>query len=418
MKRGYILIVFLILLFPVINAGITGQATEQETGISVTVVSFPFVEILSPENITYTEGDYILLDYNTNEIETVWYNLDNTANITINSSFFFQTSVGSHTLYLYGNQSNGTILSDNVTFAVQAAPSTPTGGGGGRPSVTIEEEIIKETIPLTLKYGETKETKVLIKNDLNKQARIKIEDLNLEDLLIKISDTDFYLNSGETKEVTFIFYGDKNKIPELYIEKVKITTEDYEKEVSFFIELESLGFLFDVKVEIPEKPEIFAPGEELTAIVNFYNLGEEGEAEVEAEYIIKDEQGEIIFGEKQILIIKPSVNISKNLKLPISLEEGDYIFYVKVTYDSKTAIASRLFKVEKQKIIKTIISNLEKNKREIAIAISVLIGLYIILTPLEQLCGGKGISRLFKKKRRNGLRKYKKKVKRRINRKK
>ena len=89
-------------------------------------------------------------EYNSNLIDTVWYNLDNTSNITINTSFYFQTSLGEHNLYLYGNQTNGTILSDEVTFSVQEAPEAG-GSGGNRPKeVIIEEEIIKEIVPFSL----------------------------------------------------------------------------------------------------------------------------------------------------------------------------------------------------------------------------------------------------------------------------
>ena len=406
MKRGYLLF-FLVLLIPLLNAGVTGQATSQETGISVTVLSNPVLEIISPTATTYTEGDYILLDWTENLIDTVWYNLDNTANTTINTSFYFQTSIGTHTLYLFGNQSNGTILSDQVIFSVQAAPS---GRGGGRPrEVIVEEEVIEEKIPLELHQGETKEVKLLVKNDLNKEAKIRIEDLNLDNLLIKISDIEFYLNSGQTKEVIFTFYASENKIPELYLEKILITTEDYEKEVSFYIEVESLDFLFDVKVEIPEEPKIFAPGEELTAIVDFYNLGREGEAEVNIEYLIKDEQGKIIFGERQSLIIGTSISITKRLDLPKNIKEGDYVFYVKATYDSKTASASKWFKIERKIVaadfLKIIKEELGKDKEKIAAAIAILVGLYILLLPLEDLFGKRGKYHLLKRRRKKVIKK-------------
>jgi hypothetical protein len=403
-------------MFPIISAGMTGQATSQETGISVTVVSYPFIEIISPQNTTYEEGEYILLDYNSNEIETVWYNLDNETNETINTSFYFQASVGQHTLYLYGNQSNGTILSDSVIFTVSEAEE-PRGGGGPR-EVIVEEEMIKEQIPFTLKQGETKEIKLLIRNDLNKESKIRIDDLNLGSLLTKISDIEFYLKPGEAREVTFTFYGDENKIPDFYIEKALIKTEDYEKEISFYIELESIGILFDVSVEIPEEPKIFAPGEELTAIVDFYNLGEQGEAEVNIEYLIKNEQGKTIFGEKQTLIISPSITINKKIKLPENIEDGDYIFYVKVVYDSKTAIASKAFKIGKKEIIDplgTIERAIKQDEKEIVGAIAVFTLLYLVMSSLEQLFGGKAAFEIIKRvKKKPTFREYKKRIHKKV----
>ena len=402
-KRGYLLFL-VVLLIPLLNAGITGQATSQETGVSVSVVSnIPSLEITSPQNITYTEGDYILLDWTENLIDRVWYNLDNTANTTINASFYFQTSVGSHTLYLYGNQSNGTVLSDQVIFSVTAAPAPlPSGGGGGgRPREIIVKEPVEEKIPIILQQGETKQVKLLLKNEENTEKRIRIEDQNIGNLLTKISDIEFYLSAGQSREVIFTFYAPLNKIPELYIEKVLVKTEDTtEKEISFYIEVESLDFLFDVKVEIPEKPEIFIPGEELIAIVDFYNLGKQEEAEVNIEYLIKNEQGKIIFGEKQSLIIGTSVTITKKLELPKNIEEGDYVFYVKATYDSKTASASKWFRIETKKIFNLgeIGEELSKDKDKIAGAIAILTGLYILSTTLEILFGKKGKYHILKKR--------------------
>jgi len=410
-KKGWIILV--LLLIPIISAGITGQATNQETGVSVTVIdNVPSLEILSPTATTYTEGDYILLDWNENLIDTVWYNLNQGTNITINTSFYFQTSVGTHTLYLYGNQSNGTILLDQVTFNVQSAPS---GGGGGRREEVPEEVGVtpeKEIFPLTLKQGETKEIKLLLKNEENIEKKIKLVDLNLNDLLIKTNYIEFYLKPGQSKEVTVTFYADKEKTPDLYIEKLLIVTEEYEKEISFHIEVESIGFLFDVRVEIPEEPSIFAPGEELIANVDFYNLGKQGEAEVNIEYVIKDEQENIIFGEKQILIIVPSVSLTKRLQLPNNIEEGDYIFYVTAEYDSKTAIASKWFKVSKTKGKEKIIllkEALIKYKDKIISIIVILVVGYGLIILLKRVYGKE-------KKQKAPLRTYKKRVKKKINR--
>lgn len=347
MKRGYYLLFLLILLLANVNA-----STSQETGVSVSVVSnIPSLELISPLNTTYQEDDFILLDYSSNLINTVWYNLDNGANTTINTSFYFQTSVGIHTLYLYGNQSNGTLLSDNITFTVEesAAPST----GGGKKEVIVEEEAIsvEEKILLTLKQGETGEIKLLIKNEKDTETKVRIEDMNLNDLLTRVSDIEFYLNPGQAKEVTFTFYADKDKMPELYMEKILIITDDAEKEVDFYVEVESLDFLFDVTVKIPEYPKTFKPGENLVAVVDFYNLGKEGETEISIEYLIKDSEGRILFGEKQILIIGISINLTKTLQLPGNIENGDYVFYVKATYDSKTASASKWFTVSSESAI-------------------------------------------------------------------
>src|SRR4030042_5651505 len=382
MKREYFIGILLILLLTAINA-----STSQETGVSVSVVSNnPYLNLVSPQNTTYEENEYILLDYNSNLINTIWYNLDNTANITINTSLYFQASVGQHTLYLYGNISNGTVLSDNVTFTVQ---QVSTGGGGRGREVIVEKEnitISEEKIPVTLKQTETKEIRLLIKNNQATGTNIRIEDKDLTDLLIRISDKEFYLNPGEAKEVTFTFSADKNKIPEVYLERVIIITDDSQKEILFYIEVESLDFLFDVTLEIPKEPTIYQPGDELISQVTFYNIGKAGETDVQIEYVIKDIDGNILFGEKQILIIGTSLSMTKTFKLPDSIEEGNYLFYIKVTYDSRTASASKWFKVEEKSATPKIIQDFIDNYGEIiAKLIAFVVGCYITLNIIALL---------------------------------
>jgi len=412
MKRGYFIGILLVLLLTTINA-----STSQETGVSVSVVSNnSYLDLISPQNTTYQENEYILLDYNSNLIDTVWYNLDNTANTTINTSFYFQTSVGQHTLYLYGNMSNGTVLSDNITFTVQA--ETAPSGGGAKKEVIVEEEnitISEEKIPVTIKQTETKEIRLLIKNNKETGTNIRIDDQDLTDLLIRVSDIEFYLNPGEAKEVTFTFSASKDKTPDIYLEKAILVTDGLEKEILFYIEVESLGFLFDVDLEIPKDPTVYKPGDELISQVTFYNLGKAGETDVQIEYVIKDIKGNIIFGEKQNLIIGMSLSMTKTFKLPDTIEEGDYIFYIKVTYDSNTASASKWFTVKRTPaFLSSLKGFLERNGIALAKLTAIIVGSYIFLhvislINLKRFYPGKrriAKKRIVKRKKKRGKRKY------------
>ena len=140
MKRGLLYIFIFIILIISINAilgvadgkitgdaitgntitgdTITGDAT-QDVALNVSVtVSSPTITIHSPKNHTYINNKSILLNFTITSEQSIWYNLDNTANISINSSISFSTSEGGHILFLFANSSNGNETVKNVSFSI------------------------------------------------------------------------------------------------------------------------------------------------------------------------------------------------------------------------------------------------------------------------------------------------------------
>lgn len=349
-KRGFVVIGFFCILLSLVNfnaAAITGAAASQEQGVAVYVLpSNPLLRIDSPNLTQYNEGDFILLDYTAILIDTVWYNLDNGTNITINSSFYFQASPGVHTLYLYGNLSNGTILSDSVTFTVVAEEKDSTPGSD---KIIIDElipvRVEKEIINVSLRQGETKSIRLLVVNEFYREVRVDISRIGLENLLTSISETEFFLEVNESKEIILAFIAPEDIDPNVYIGKIFANTKTSSREILLSVEVESEEYLFDVILDIPKDPNVFKAGEEIISSLNFFNLGA-GQVDVDVEYLILNEEGEIVFGEKQVLIIGTSISLTKSFKLPDNLDDGNYLFYVKVNYDDKTASASRWFVIE------------------------------------------------------------------------
>jgi hypothetical protein len=76
--------------------------------------------LISPRNNTYLNNHSILLNYSVRGQQAVKYKLDSGANTTINSTIFFNTSEGSHILYVYANNSAGEEITKNVTFFVNS----------------------------------------------------------------------------------------------------------------------------------------------------------------------------------------------------------------------------------------------------------------------------------------------------------
>ena len=128
--------------------GELGEASPRPQNLSVYVIpAIPILTIISPENITYSTST-ILLNYSvTNEAESIWYNLDNGINTTINSPAYFSATEGSHILYLYANNSQGASFK-SITFSVKIEtqpPSVKNRGGVGITENETEQEIPKNT---------------------------------------------------------------------------------------------------------------------------------------------------------------------------------------------------------------------------------------------------------------------------------
>ncbi|MCK5043651.1 hypothetical protein KAR52_01450, partial [Candidatus Pacearchaeota archaeon] len=97
-----------------VNDTVNNQNFTETREINLTI---PTLTINKPKNETYLANTSLALKYTANYEDAVWYNLDFEENTTVTSTSYFNTSKGSHTLYLYANNSVGT-ATRNVTFFV------------------------------------------------------------------------------------------------------------------------------------------------------------------------------------------------------------------------------------------------------------------------------------------------------------
>ena len=509
MKRGLFMLLILVLLFSQpINAQVTGEVTTGKvsampTNVSIFVLpSAPELIIISPQNKTYLANTSILLNYTATNANTTWYNIDNSANITIASYVYFQTSSGSHTLYLFANNSIGTtaknvtflvnssiftiqytkwegayngsstyfehypyedmqnlsniilentlygkmlfnevinltndaspnnnildldsyinlsfnrielnasalpnfnktatlwlnnltfanprILKDgsacpsaacakesytggtlkfNVTgFSIYSAEETPAeqpspggssggGGGGGEGTSKIIKGINldKEKITIKLKQGETKIEEISITNKGNQQISIKLYSPKLEDFM-KISEKEFNLSAGETKIITLDIIAREDTPSNLYIGKLIIEAYGLEKEMLIAIEVGSAKPLLDVKVEIPKRFLAVSPEEEILATISLFNVIGSGKVDVRVEYIIKNEENQVIVFDEETVAVETQTSFIKEFKIPPDAKYGAYMIYIKTTYNENVASASAWFEVSRKSFLTT-----------------------------------------------------------------
>jgi len=139
------LVFAILLMIGVSGDGITGDSVTGEVvtgdvsaslGISVSVVGASTFVIKKPKNETYSHNFSIELEIDDvndqDDDDNFWYNLDDTANVSFalgdegngendgdedGAKLFFNTSVGSHTINVYSNDSDST-RKKSVTFSV------------------------------------------------------------------------------------------------------------------------------------------------------------------------------------------------------------------------------------------------------------------------------------------------------------
>jgi len=97
---------------------ITGDVTSDQVSFNITITGPARLTLVSPENKTYINNESLGLYFTAGGEQEVWYNLDNGNNITLTASTSFNTTKGSHTLYLFANNTAGNITSRNVTFDI------------------------------------------------------------------------------------------------------------------------------------------------------------------------------------------------------------------------------------------------------------------------------------------------------------
>jgi len=554
MKRGNIILfsfVFILIIIPliisinVINKDITGNVITGEAitgdvitgdaanqvGMNIAVIAyFPLLSIISPKNETYIINESLLLNYSVKNEQSVWYNFDNSANITIISPIYFNTSQGSHTLYLYANSSWGNFTKRNITLFINASrfiiiddefdeggikdsetinrkeekkgestdfldysyedlqnlsnvilhnpdqgkisfnqpinltdnadttdnlldldtnvnisfnrielnstalpnfnkPSTlelynlvfsnprilkdgsvcdssictkesysggtlkfnvtefsiytseeiptetPEGGSGGSGGISIPAkasgfETSPELIKVIIKKGETFNTSIKIKNIGTSPREFKIETTILKDTIF-ISESKFSLKPQEEKEIILTFSPSEDLKEDTYTGKIKISSENQEKEIPIIFSLKSKIILFDLTLLIPSQYKEVKPGEDVSFQISIFNLIDKEKVDVEITYYIKDFKGNTIAEQTSIIGVETQASFSRTIKLPKNIKEGQYIIGANVIYNQSIGTASDIFNV---RILESALI-----KGLIPISIILVIGLIILI---------------------------------------
>ena len=173
---------------------------------------------------------------------------------------------------------------------------------------------------------------------------------------LKISPDNFYINKRRSETISLNFTAKIDTEPGLYTGKIFIKGEGKTKVILVAIVVEPLikepgRPLFDVTLTIPSEYRVVPQGGEIVLDTKIFNLGDPVEEKISVNYFIKDLENNIIATRKHFVKIDEELSLTKKIKLPRSLPEGDYIAIVEVRYEDLKAISSRFFKVKQLEYI-------------------------------------------------------------------
>jgi len=159
---------------------------------------------------------------------------------------------------------------------------------------------------------------------------------------------EFFLEVGETRIIPVDILTTLDTNLGIYIGNLIFKADTTEEKVLFVIEVESKENLFDVQIEILEESLYVLPGKEVIADVTIINLQKIGAVDVDVEYSIIDNEGNVIVRDKETLTIETKLEFLKSLEIPEETKEGRYLLYVRTVYNDKVASASEWFNVQKK----------------------------------------------------------------------
>ncbi|HVY01630.1 MAG TPA: hypothetical protein VHA12_02610 [Candidatus Nanoarchaeia archaeon] len=221
------------------------------------------------------------------------------------------------------------------------------GGGGGSTNNYFSDknvQIIDNKLAVSIKQGETRRSQFIVENNEKKKINLTFE-IQDPDKLILLNFNSLDIEPGQKKEIPFDVIAREDTVPDVYIKQIIVRENGKEiGRANIVIDVSSKQSLFDVKLNLIENkiPE----NDKLIAEIQLYNFGETGRVDTELEYIIKDVNNVEIYKDHQTAAVETQLSLVKIIKTH-GIKPGNYILYVKSTYDGKVASSSQWFEITK-----------------------------------------------------------------------
>lgn len=233
-------------------------------------------------------------------------------------------------------------------FSEETLSSGGGSGGGGILKEIISDfddedfSIDTDNFKIFLKQGQTIKKSFVVKNEYDSVVNFSIGESFVGNYL-KLSETSFSLEAGQSKEIFVDFFAREDLDPNLYLGDILISGEGFIKKIKVIFEVESKRSLFDIGINLPRQFLVISPGEDLFFDVQMFNLGEIKRVDVLLEYSIINELGEVVLFEEESIAVETQANRAKIIYIPETFPEGKYVIYTRLNYDDAIASASHEF---------------------------------------------------------------------------
>ncbi|OGJ16573.1 hypothetical protein A3K73_05965 [Candidatus Pacearchaeota archaeon RBG_13_36_9] len=204
---------------------------------------------------------------------------------------------------------------------------------------TIEPDLFK----ISLKQGATETRIIKITNIGTSNLSFKLSIFDVENLVF-LSEREFTILSGKSKEITVDFTATLATPPSQYFGLIRVDSSET-KYVPVILDVNALNLDFSLDVVVPQEYKGVMPGETVWANLSLLNLKDIVEANMTLYTAIKDFYGNIYDSGEERFIFNSSLFFRRNLTVPEFVGEGPYIFYARAYCEQGLALDSDTFEV-------------------------------------------------------------------------
>jgi hypothetical protein len=210
-------------------------------------------------------------------------------------------------------------------------------------------EVDQILIKVLVKDNEYIEKELRVMNVGDGEVPIEVYASGISDI-VNVLDSGFTIKPGQTKIVRLNFSSFNaaegiEQSPGVYIGKILVKTDSYEKEVPVIIEIESKNVLFDMNLNPVARDRSVLQGSSTTFEIRVFNLQSIDSFNVGMDFFVKDINGNTIVSEKESVVVKTQASFFKTLKIPKNLKTGNYVFAAQASFGDSIGTASYLFDV-------------------------------------------------------------------------
>lgn len=236
------------------------------------------------------------------------------------------------------------LIDIEIIIPEQPAPP-PEEPGVSRPrGPIINLTLDKDFIRVDVAQGQTISEKLKIKNVGDGKITVNFEVEDVEDFLY-FSEDEIEIEKNEEKEIVITISTKDDTKPEVYTGRIIVKAGSFKKIIIVIIGVKEKEALFDVSVILPEEFKKTKGGRDITADIVLYNFGTLMPVDVTLTYEIRDVDGNVIDSRKETLAVEEQLFLQRTFTIPEYLEEGYYLFYVRLDYENQTATGSDMFMI-------------------------------------------------------------------------